>query len=156
MTPAIAIISQTNGRVQDKRRRKEAAVDLAKAQTEAAWMDARLAEIKAEKTATLMATAFPVPGLGFDDDGVTLNGLPLDQASGAEQLRVSLAMGLALNPTLRVILIRDGSLLDSRSIAMVQEMATEAKAQVWLESVGTGGVGVTMEDGMVVEVKDIT
>ena len=41
----------------------------------------------------------PVEGLSFSDDGsVTFNDLPLDQASHAEQIRVSMAMAMALIP----------------------------------------------------------
>jgi hypothetical protein len=51
--------------------------------------------------------------------------VPFAQASSAEQLRVSVGMGLAINPIFRVILIKDGSLLDEDSRAMIAEMAAE-------------------------------
>jgi len=86
---------------------------------------------------------------GLDDPGVTLDGVPFEQASSAEQLRCSVAMGLALNPKLRVLLIRDGSLLDEDSLRMVAEMADAQGAQVWLERVGDGVAGVLIEDGEV-------
>jgi hypothetical protein len=57
-------------------------------------------------------------------------------------------MGLAANPTLRLILIRDGSLLDKHNLQMVGEMADAADAQVWLERVGEGEeCSVVIEDG---------
>jgi DNA repair exonuclease SbcCD ATPase subunit len=95
-------------------------------------------EIDAQKQRMLADAKWPVPGLGFNEDGVTLNGLPFDQASQAEQLRVSVAMGFAANPKLRVILLRDASLLDADSLAMVAAMAEEADGQVWLETVSVG------------------
>jgi DNA repair exonuclease SbcCD ATPase subunit len=102
------------------------------------------------KSETLAEAKFPVPGLSFNEDGVLLNGLPFAQASGAEQLRTSVAMGLALNPKLKVLLVRDGSLLDESSLAILREMAEAGSAQVWLERVGNGGeVSVVIEDGMV-------
>jgi len=80
-----------------------------------------------------------------------LRGVPFSQASSAEQLRVSVAMGLAMNPTLRVVLIRDGSLLDSASMQLIAEEAAKNKAQVWVERVSEDGAGCTVviEDGMV-------
>lgn len=100
----------------------------------------------------LAEAKFPVAGLSFNDDGVLLNGLPFDQASGAEQLRTSVAMGLALNPQLKVLLVRDGSLLDENSMAILKEMAEKSEAQVWLERVGEGAeCSVVIEDGMVKE-----
>ncbi len=106
----------------------------------------RLDDWKAEQ---LAAAKFPVPGLSFSDEGVTFQGLPIEQASGAEQLRVSVAIGLALNPELRILLIEDASLLDANGIQLVAEMAAKADAQVWLECVGDEGVGIVIEDGEV-------
>lgn len=42
-------------------------------------------------------------------------------------------MGLALNPQLKFVLIRDGSLLDDDGLAIVVAMATEFDAQVFIE-----------------------
>jgi hypothetical protein len=82
---------------------------------------------------------------------VTYRGLPFDQASSAEQLRVSVAIAMAAHPKLRVLRIKDGSLLDERSLAMLEEMAEAADYQVWVERVDTSGaVGIVMEDGAIV------
>lgn len=51
------------------------------------------------------------------------------------------------NPKLKVVLIRDGSLLDENSLRTVGEMAEAAGAQVWLETVGKDGEGIIIEDG---------
>jgi hypothetical protein len=45
--------------------------------------------------------AMPVEGLGFGDGLVTFNGIPLDQCSSAEQLRISLGIAMAANPKIR-------------------------------------------------------
>lgn len=94
---------------------------------------------------------YPIDGLSVATDGsVMFKDLPFEQASSAEQLRASVAIGLALNPKLRVLLIRDGSLLDTKSWALLSEVAKEADAQVWIEKVGTEGqVSVIIEDGLV-------
>ena len=91
-----------------------------------------------------------VDGLGFDDDGVTYQGVPFSQASASEQIRVSLAMAMSLNPKLRVIRILDGSLLDAENLAQIADMAKDNDYQVWIERVGTAdGIGVVIEDGAV-------
>jgi len=111
---------------------------------------AAIAEIDKEKADALAAATFPVDGLGFDDLGVTYQGVPFSQASSAEQIRVSLAMAMALNPKLRVIRIMDGSLLDAENLALIAEMAAEHDTQVWIETVSdASGVGVVIEDGSV-------
>jgi hypothetical protein len=108
--------------------------------------------VDAGKTEKLAAAKFPVDGLSFDETGVTFGGLPFEQASSAEQLRISVAIGIALNPKLKVLLIRDGSLLDADSLKLVAEMAADSDAQVWVERVDdTRKVGVVIEDGSVVE-----
>ncbi len=122
----------------------------------AAALTKKIAALDQDKAAKMAAAAFPVEGLGFDEagQGITFNGLPFVQASGAEQLRVSVAMGLAANPMLRVLLIKDGSLLDDDNLRLVAEMAAEADAQVWIERVGAGQeVSVVIEDGAVLEAR---
>jgi hypothetical protein len=90
----------------------------------------------------------PVEGLAFGDGDVLWRGIPLDQASTAEQIRVSLAVGMAMNPGLRVILIRQGSLLDDASVEIVRSWAEENDFQVWMERVDTSGkIGIVMEAG---------
>ena len=133
-----------NARVTQAKARKDALTADYHAQT------AVIETIDATKAAALAGAKFPVDGLGFDDTGVTYNGVPFSQASSAEQIRVSLAMAMSLNPKLRVIRILDGSLLDADNLALIGEMATAQDYQVWIERVGdASSVGVVIEDGAV-------
>ena len=110
----------------------------------------RLTELDEQKATALASAKFPVQGLSFDDSGVLYNGLPLSQASSAEQIRVSLAMGMALNPKLRVLMIKDGSLLDADSMEAIKDQIAEKGWQLWLERVGDADQGaVIIEDGQV-------
>ena len=95
--------------------------------------------------------SFKVPGVSFNaDGGVMVDGFPLKQASSARQLQISTAIGLAINPNLKVLLIRDGSLLDAERLKAVAEMAEEAGAQIFIERVGKGEeCSVIIEDGEV-------
>ena len=114
--------------------------------------------IDAQKTAAITTAKMPVEGLAFhvaegesfSDGTVVYNGHPLRQASGAEQLAVSASIGAALNPQLKVLLCRDGSLLDSKSLAALGAFAEKSGMQVFLERVDeTGEIGVVIEDGHV-------
>ena len=108
--------------------------------------------LDSQKEEGLAQATMPVAGLGFDAEGITYNGQPFQQASAAEQLRVSLAMAIALNPKLRVIRITDGSLLDADNLAMIKQMAEEHDCQIWIEIVGEGdGTGFVIEDGELVQ-----
>lgn len=120
---------------------------------EAEDLTANLEKLDAEKRAKINSTKYPIEGLAFDTaGGVVLDGIPFEQSSSAEQLRVSVAIGLALNPKLRILLIRDGSLLDQDSLKLVAEMAAKAEAQVWLERVGQdASTSVVIEDGRILK-----
>lgn len=110
----------------------------------------QIAALDKAKADALAAAKLPVDGLGFDDSGVTFNGVPFSQASSAEQIRVSLAMAMALNPELRVVRILDGSLLDDDSMRQVAEMAAAADCQVWVERVSDEtAAAVVIEDGSI-------
>ena len=110
----------------------------------------QISSIDEQKASQLSNAKFPVAGLSFDEDGVLYQGVPFAQASSAEKLRVSVAMGIALNPDLKVLLIRDGSLLDDNNLKVIAEMADKSGHQIWLERVGKGKeCSVIIEDGMV-------
>lgn len=86
--------------------------------------------------AVLSAANLPV-GLTIEDGVVMLNGIPLSQASQAEQLRASVAIVAGMNPELRVMQIRDGALLDSDSMALLAQYAEEHSFQLWVETVSS-------------------
>jgi hypothetical protein len=116
-------------------------------------LTAAMDEREATKAKAMSEAEFPIPGLAFGDDEVIYNNLPFEQASNAEQIKASVAIGMASNPELRVMLIKDGSLLDSKSVNVIAEMALEHDFQVFMEVTDTSGkVGVYIEDGEVVRV----
>jgi len=140
----------TNAAVRRNVERAELAKRIAHAHTEHSKATAAIEAIDKTKADALAGATFPVDGLGFDDDGVTYQGVPFSQASASEQIRVSLAMAMSLNPKLRVIRILDGSLLDAENLAQIADMAKDNDYQVWIERVGTAdGIGVVIEDGAV-------
>jgi DNA repair exonuclease SbcCD ATPase subunit len=120
------------------------------AKGEAARLAKEIEILDAAKAKMLAEAKMPVPGLAVDESGISLNTIPLSQCSSAEQLKVSVAIGLAQNPELKIMLCRDGSLLDDDSLKALGVLAAEAGAQVWLERVGEGAeCSVVIEDGSV-------
>lgn len=116
-------------------------------------LTAEIDRLDAEKADRLAKAKFPIDGLGLDDQGVTWQGLPFAQASTAIRTRVSVAIGLALNPKLKVLLVRNGNDLDAKNLAALAETAAEAGAQIWLEKIagGNGQTTVVIEDGAVAD-----
>lgn len=140
----------TNTHVRAKKHRSEVEKRMFTARRDYGKHTRELEELDAMKAKGLRETTLPLDGLGFDETGVTYNGVPLKQASSAEQLRVSTAMGMALNPKLRMMHIRDGSLLDSKNLALLDDLAVTNDFQLWIERVDESGtVGVVIEDGLV-------
>jgi DNA repair exonuclease SbcCD ATPase subunit len=125
------------------------------AETEAQRLTDAISARETVKAEAIAKAAMPVEGLGFGSGVVTFGGIPFEQASTAEQLRVSIAIAMAANPRLRVLRIKEGSMLDADGLRLVADMAKTHGFQVWLERVdSTGKVGVVIEDGTVVAVNE--
>jgi predicted ATP-dependent endonuclease of OLD family len=130
-------------------------------------IDKEVTERKITIARTLAEAKFPVPGLSFEtiEEGsggrdrknpkkiVTYNGVPLSEASSAEQIEVSTRIGMAGKQDLRFLLIREASLLDDDGMATLEKLAHEHEFQILCEIVDTSGkVGIYMEDG---EIKNV-
>ena len=113
-------------------------------------LTAKIKEIDDLKERTIREAEMPIDGLGFNDLGVTFNNTLIKQCSTAEQHRISVAIGMAMNPKLRVILIDDGSALDSNTMKDIEALAANKGYQLWIGVVDeTGKIGICIEDGMI-------
>ena len=123
---------EADRQVNDARRLEKEALD---AEAESS----RLAQsMKAGRRAAAQAVedaVLPIPGLSLENGQVSLNGVPFEQASDADQLRASCAIAMRDNAKLRVLRVRDGSLLDEDSMQILADMAAAADFQVWVERV---------------------
>jgi hypothetical protein len=136
----------TRERVIQERAKLEEEAAAAKAKADA--LTAAIEKRNDTKAAAVKAANLPVDGLALGDEEVLYNGLPLSQAADSERLRVSIAIAAALNPKLRVIRVRDGSLLDDDGLKLLAEFAEKHGLQVWLERVASNATtGIILEDG---------
>jgi energy-coupling factor transporter ATP-binding protein EcfA2 len=121
------------------------------AKAKAAALTAQMERREAEKQKRIAEAAMPVPGIGFDGDRITLGGFPFDQASTAEQLRASVGLAMAQNPRLRVLLIREASLIDEDGMRLLADLARDKGFQIWTERVQASGVVPTIliQDGAI-------
>jgi hypothetical protein len=109
------------------------------------------------KAEALENCPLPVKGFTITENGIMVMNeegkwVPFTQASAARKLRISLAIAMASNPELRVIRITDGSVLDDKSIEIIDEMARDKDFQIWVEYASRNSkdkVGVYIEDGKV-------
>ena len=111
-------------------------------------LTAQMQGLQERKRAAIESAKLPVTGLEFGEGELLLNGVPLAQLSAAEQLKLSMDIAMAENPKLRVILLKDASLLDAQSMDYIRRRAEAEGYQIWAERVASdGAVGFVIEDG---------
>jgi DNA repair exonuclease SbcCD ATPase subunit len=144
-----------NLNVQNTERRAEKVKARDEKRRESDALTRQIESLEEEKREALAGAKFPIEGLAFTAEGVTYNGQPLEQASSAEQLRVSVAISAAMNPEMPVMVLKDGSLLDKKSMRLLCELAKEHDLQVLVERIERDEfVSVVIEDGSIVDSPD--
>jgi hypothetical protein len=147
-------IDQVNRRVAQKRERALVSNQVATKKARADALSAHLEELESAKRKAIEDAELPA-GLSFTETGVTLNAMPLLQASSAEQVTASTNVGMLLQPNARLLLVREGSLLDDDSLAALDACAKEMEGYVVIERVGDhDATGVLIEEGEVVRVDE--
>lgn len=151
-TAALAAADARNVKVRAKLQRRDVTEQLLTKQKGANGLTQQIQRIDDRKNELLAKAQFPVPGLGFgivgDDYVVTYQGEPFEQASDSGKLKVGFAIAAATNPNVHIVTIREGSLLDEDSRAVVDAMAIEQGYHVLMEIVGDGDPGAfILEDG---------
>lgn len=141
-----------NRKVRANRQRETIELQAKAKEEEADKLSKEIEALDQQKSKMLTDAKFPVAGLSFGADSLFLDGIPFEQASAAQQLRVSCALAMSADPKLRVMLVRDGSLLDQKSLALLGEIVRENDFQCWLESCNPNHAPqVVLVDGSVEE-----
>jgi DNA repair exonuclease SbcCD ATPase subunit len=133
-----------------------AKVAKANAEAEAARFDADWkafdADMKAnreQRAEAVRSLGVPIDGFGLDERGVTVNGVTSDGWSTAEAIKFGMAIFAAAERDLPLVWIKDGSLLDGKSRAVVEELAATHDVQVFIEVVGAEDGAIVFTDGRV-------
>lgn len=145
---ALAEAESISVKVNENAARDDVLAEFAAAKETAAEFTAELDKLDKTRVDALAAAKLPVPGLSVKAEGISYNGVPFDQCALSEQLMISTAIAMSANPKLRVILIRDGSLLDVDGRAALEKLAKDRGYQVWFECVG-GDIGFVIEAGRI-------
>ena len=141
---------QTNEHVRSKRRKVELLAESCTASISAGALTDQMDKRRVKAREAIAAADLGIDGLTVEDGRVMLGDHPFDQASDAERLLASCAIAGRGDAKLRVLRIRDGSLLDEHSLRLAAEWAEKNDYQIWLERVSTTGkVGIVIEDGKV-------
>ena len=154
ITRKIASVDLTNQAVREKRRRKEVEKALADSHTKSEELTQKQKDADAEKARLLSEADLPVPGMEISEDGVTVDGVRFDQLSTAQQITTSAKIAMRSNPKLKIILIREGALINRANTEALCELAKERGYQLWMEkfSEDVSEKGIHISDGEIVAV----
>jgi hypothetical protein len=142
-------IDRIRGLFDDRQRYEDAAESF---QSQADDCTRRIEAIDREKMAAIAKANIPVPKLTFGDDEILYDGLKFEEAATSIKIRTSVALGIALNPKLRVMTIDEGSELDSQSLELLAKLAEANDYQIWLARLDESGAGdFVITDGHLAE-----
>lgn len=114
----------------------------------------RMEKREEEKKIAIANSDIPVDNLTFGDECILLDGQPFEQASEAQKIFAGMQLTVAQNPLLKLVFIRQGSLMSEKTKMMVLEFCKKHNFTVIMETVGTQSkVGniVVIEDGQIVK-----
>jgi len=96
-----------------------------------------LQDLKTQKQKAIeQVEKFPIKGLKIEDNNVYINGVLLENISQGERLLLGVQAAIALQPKLKLLLIRDASLLDEDNLQQLIDIADETDTSILLEVVG--------------------
>lgn len=144
--------AEASNRLVDEYERIQAQNKIAlKAQEEATQKRAAVADAEKKFREKVSSTKLPIPGLTIDEqDGISVEGKPFGNLSSSEQIIFATRLAAAANPELRVINIKDGSLLDEDMMASLAQVAEDEGMQIFIERVGEEKDSIIIRDGEVV------
>ena len=123
--PDIMALQAKLEQAQTHNRRVELTKQAREKQAEADALTKKLDERKEFVRLAVENSNMPASGLELKDGQVFLNGAPLVQAGTAMKYKLSGAIMVGMNPTLRVVLVRNSNLLDEDGRAFYQALADE-------------------------------
>lgn len=140
-------ITEHNGHVEKVKALKEHELNLKTKQAESDQITKDIEKIDQGKKDIFKSSTLPVPGLEFDENQVLLDGLPFneDQVPTSKLIEIGLKLGAALNPNLRLMVIKDGSLLDKKAMDHVLDFCDKNNYQVLVEMVSTTDTELSIE-----------
>lgn len=83
----------------------------------------------------------PIDGLTVTEAGPQWNGLPFEQASASERIRVAASIAMAHKPEIRILRVEDGPLLDEASMAALGDVVAANGYLALVERITDSGEG---------------
>lgn len=125
-----------NQRIREKARAKEIADSYKKLLQQSQFLNGEIQDCEDAKTDLLKGIKMPVTGMSIDDErGLLYNDIPFDQLATSEKIKIACALGMLLNPELKIIIIRDGNDLDDEGVKKICKFAEATGYQVIMERI---------------------
>jgi predicted ATP-dependent endonuclease of OLD family len=130
-------LSQFNTKVAQVKELDQTKVTLKTKEDDSQVLSDRIDAIDAEKKEIFANADMPVKGLAFNDEGVTYKGLPLCETNQATSviLGVGARIAMALNPNLRLIVVKRGESLDKDRMNALLKICNDQGYQLLIEKV---------------------
>lgn len=130
-------IETQNQKARDNKAYAKAAAEVERLEKDCDGLDGEVASLRRQRDTMLTEAKCPVKGMAISEEGITINSIPLEQCSQAEQLRVGFEVARLIDPELKVICCREGSNLDDEALKFLADLATSHGYQFWIEMVRT-------------------
>jgi len=131
----IANAESTNRKVRENIAYDKLAKEVKASREQWQELSVRLTEIAEERAQEVANADWPIPGMELQEDGLVWNGLPFEQASTSQRIMASVAVGMRLNPELRLLVCEHGSDLDVDTLAALDAILKENDFQLICEVV---------------------
>ena len=131
----IATAEETNRKVRDNLGYDKLAKEVKASRGQWQLLTDRLKEIAEERAEEVASADWPIGGMELQEDGLVWNGLPFEQASKSQRIMASVAVGMRLNPELRLLVCEHGSDLDLDTLSALDAVLKENDFQLIAEVV---------------------
>lgn len=101
-----------------------------------------------ERAELVSAAKFPIDGLSFGEDGLTLNDVPfvVGKVSDSQIMEVAAKLVIASNPTVNIFRIGRGESLGAKRLQSIVNLAKENGFQGFIEQVERGQETISIEE----------
>ncbi len=154
----LSTIEETNRKIRDNIAYVSQGESIKRLQSEYDTKDTKLTKLRQSRVDMIKDAYCPIKELTMDDTQLLYNGFPLKQCSGSEDIEVAMGLSMLKNPVVKVVCIKDGSLLGEKKMDNIKKMAKAGGFDVWIELVQSQeqydgqGAGFFIEEGEIIKV----
>ncbi len=148
----IAMAEDQSAIVAINKKKEKADADLVEAEEISEESTKRLEDIKKEIIDVIEEAELPFDDISFDSTlGVLVGGLPVSEHSTAEKIKIAVTLNAKFSPHLKVIYVKDGSLLDKDTLLELEELSISEEMLFLVELVGEREEGIVMRSGEIID-----